>query len=125
MNGRVYFAAADPVHGDELWSTDGTPAGTGLAVDLESWAVRLVPPRPDGLERPALFPRPAVPPEGAELWTSDGTATGTRLVQDIAPGPSWSTPYSLTPADGALYFSANDGAHGRELWVLPASEVQP
>jgi len=57
---------------------------------------------------------------GMELWTSDGSADGTRLVQDVAPGPSWSLPLELTGTDQALYFSASDSAHGRELWMLPA-----
>ena len=57
--------------------------------------------------------------EGMELFSSDGTAAGTRLVQNIAKGASWSTPSNLTPAADALWFTANDGIHGREIWELP------
>ncbi len=32
--GRAYFIATDAEHGRELWSTDGTPGGTSIAVDL-------------------------------------------------------------------------------------------
>ena len=32
--GRLYFGATDGQNGYELWSTDGTPAGTTLAADL-------------------------------------------------------------------------------------------
>jgi hypothetical protein len=38
------------------------------------------------------------------------------LVQDINPSGS-STPTHLTVADGKLYFSADDGSNGAELWV--------
>jgi ELWxxDGT repeat protein len=33
VGNRVYFAASDPVHGRELWQTDGSPEGTVLASD--------------------------------------------------------------------------------------------
>jgi ELWxxDGT repeat protein len=121
LDGRVYFAAADAAHGEEIWSTDGTPEGTELMKDIA--------PGPLG-----SYPRSLVAwhgrlwfrardfggmAHGMELWTSDGTAQGTRLVQDILPGPSWSTPQDLTVAGESLYFSAHDGEHGRELWELP------
>jgi ELWxxDGT repeat protein len=32
--GRLWFSALDPQHGRELWTSDGTRAGTRLAVDL-------------------------------------------------------------------------------------------
>lgn len=32
--GRVYFAGATPASGTELWSSDGTPEGTGRVADL-------------------------------------------------------------------------------------------
>ena len=42
---------------------------------------------------------------------------GTFLVKDIHPGPSGSSfPDDLTNVNGTLYFQANDGAHGVELW---------
>jgi ELWxxDGT repeat protein len=56
---------------------------------------------------------------GHELWRSDGTAAGTRLVRDIKPGAVDSYPYSpydLTNVGGTLFFSADDGVHGYELW---------
>jgi ELWxxDGT repeat protein len=38
---EVLFAGWDPVHGTELWRSDGTEAGTGMVVDLapgEAWS---------------------------------------------------------------------------------------
>jgi ELWxxDGT repeat protein len=32
-NNKIYFTAYDAVHGEEIWSTDGTAAGTMLAVE--------------------------------------------------------------------------------------------
>jgi ELWxxDGT repeat protein len=47
---------------------------------------------------------------------SDGRAAGTRLVRDINPGPSGSHSAGLVAAGGRLFFSADDGVHGPELW---------
>jgi ELWxxDGT repeat protein len=38
------------------------------------------------------------------------------LVSDVLPGPSSSEPAGLTAFGGRLYFAADDGVHGRELW---------
>lgn len=34
MKNKMYFLARDPVHGKELWMSDGTPAGTKLFSDI-------------------------------------------------------------------------------------------
>ena len=56
---------------------------------------------------------------GRELWKTDGTAVGTVLVADIRQGSISSgigAPVKPTTVDGTLYFPANDGYHGSELW---------
>ena len=63
---------------------------------------------------------------GYELWKSDGNESGTTRVKDINPGSAGSyhtafTAYTgeqpgFTAFDGALYFLANDGVYGYELW---------
>jgi ELWxxDGT repeat protein len=122
VGGRVYFSASDPAHGDELWSTDGTPEGTARVKDITPGPLGSYP-RNLVAWNGRLWFRARDIAHGMELWTSDGTAEGTRLVQDLSPGPSWSTPRELTAAGGSLYFSDHDGEHGRELWELPAVEA--
>src|SRR5258706_4699149 len=64
---------------------------------------------------------------GYELWKSDGSAAGTTMVKDIFPGgdfdyynwtysPNSSYPGNLTNVNGTLFFSADDGTVGQELW---------
>ena len=80
---------------------------------------------------------------GSELWSTDGTLANTSILKDIYPGSKSSLPLFLinagsfindfvksglsdfnfqqfenliVPFKGKLYFSADDGIHGRELW---------
>ena len=67
------------------------------------------------------------PPTTAPAVPSCGAATGPRpargLVRDIADGPDGSFPAFLAVAAGALYFAADDGVSGDELWVSDGSAV--
>ena len=38
------------------------------------------------------------------------------MVQDIFPGSTGSYPFDLTNVNGTVFFNANDGVHGNELW---------
>lgn len=64
---------------------------------------------------------------GLELWVSDGTEQGTHMVIDVNATSESSILYHtpnlmsikvsiLTVANNKLYFIANDGIHGYELW---------
>ncbi|MEC8609543.1 MAG: ELWxxDGT repeat protein [Candidatus Thermoplasmatota archaeon] len=57
---------------------------------------------------------------GQELWKSDGTIAGTQLVMDINPGSdsglSTTTGWSPFVIGNVLYFAADDGSTGPELW---------
>ena len=65
---------------------------------------------------------------GQELWRSDGTENGTVLVKDINPGATTGVRSIAAFAsffaelDGTLYFAANDGIDGGELWKTDGTE---
>jgi len=82
MNGKVYFAAYDGPHGQELWSSDGTAAGTQLVKDLDPGV------GPGDLGYHArlgnrIFFCGNTNATGAELFVSDGTAAGTKRLVDV------------------------------------------
>ena len=63
--------------------------------------------------------RATTPGFGMELWKSDGTEAGTSMVKDIFPGAESgiaSFPLVSVGENGTIYFTANDGVHGVELW---------
>jgi len=53
---------------------------------------------------------------GFEPWITDGTAAGAFLLKDINPGNRNSFPSEFTLFGGRMFFTADDGVHGRELW---------
>jgi ELWxxDGT repeat protein len=117
---QVYFAGEDDRHGRELWSSDGTVAGTAPLADLAPGPADGAPLSNVVIWRGRLYFAGSDPEHGVELWSSDGTAAGTRREFDLFPGPRWSGPDDLRVAGDRLYFAAQDEEHGRELWVLEA-----
>jgi len=121
--GIILFAAEDSFHGRELWRTDGTPAGTQLVRDI-NLGDKGSDPQHLTVAGKFLYFSADDGIFGRELWRTDGTLAGTMLVRDIHVGPLGSDPTELiefTDRPGfnpstRLYFSANDGLHGRELW---------
>jgi ELWxxDGT repeat protein len=120
----LFFTAKDGVHGQALWKSNGSRAGTVLVKDIRSCSVRhgKRPSHLTSVGRRLLFAaNDGV--HGKELWKSDGTRRGTALVKDIYPGtyddvgdPRSSEPSYLTAVGDTLFFTADDGKHGRQLW---------
>lgn len=119
---RLYFVVSDPVSGHELWTSDGTEAGTRLLADVLPGPGSSSPSDLLVLEEALLFAA-ADDSHGRELWRTDGTTVGTTLLADIRPGPDGSFPSGLTWVNGQAFLSANDGTRGNELWRTDGASV--
>lgn len=116
----LFFSGSNGVSGVELWRSDGTEPGTTLVADIAQRTADSTPRYLANLGGTVLFvANDGV--HGPELWKSAGVGHGAVLVKDINSGAlgSFSTAAnapSFTDVDGVLYFNANDGATGNELW---------
>jgi len=119
---RIVFAASTPAFGSELWSTDGTEAGTTQVADINAGPGSSSPSHFAVLNGKLLF-NATDPRSGTELWTSDGTAAGTRLLADIRLGTASSSPGDRIVFGDKMIFAADDGVHGNELWVTDGTSA--
>jgi ELWxxDGT repeat protein len=111
-NNKVYFIAqGEGDAGLQLWTTDGTPAGTvplggvGRACDLTQANNR-------------LYFSVVAPSIGRMPWVSDGTRAGT-VPLDLPAGVLGG--YSFKAVGSNVYFRASDATRGAELWRIDAS----
>ncbi len=133
---KFIFPVSDQAGRSELWESDGTPGGTVLfkafsPADPSSFPFILLTfnfnVSTGTLTNPLFqgdkfFLSAGTATEGTELWISDGvdsTVGHTHIVKDINPGTANSDPgtpgsYFYTTTD--LFFPANNGTNGVELW---------
>ena len=115
----LYFVADDGVSGREIWRTDGTAAGTTLLKDIWNESSQPGDPAFAAFGGYLYFAADDGTGDGIELWRTDGTANGTALFKEIfveSAEPSSSNPIDFLVAGNYLYFKADDGDHGAELW---------
>lgn len=115
-----------------LWKTDGTTAGTVKAIDSIPIAANFNSLHPTIDSNNILYFRNEITNNDGELWRSDGTNTGTYQVKDINltavnPPLSGSSPKFMTIMNNEVYFQADDGITGAELWksdgTAPGTEL--
>src|SRR5258706_2118397 len=100
---KGYFAANDGVHGIELWSTDGTAAGTQLVKDIYPGSRGSIPSFLGEFNGYMFISADAG--SGGWIWRSDGTEAGRSLFRSVNASSQ------LIPYKSAAYFTV-----GNALW---------
>jgi ELWxxDGT repeat protein len=125
LGGRVFFNATEHSRGDppDLWSSDGTAAGTDKLMSLGPIVGRT----PAALGAVGGFMMFTVYDDktGTEnLWRSDGTAAGTTMVRPPSVVGGIPVQFGVT-MDGVLYFVTNAGSPFRDpsLWKSDGTDA--
>lgn len=117
LDGRLYFVSENAASGAELWSSDGTAAGT-LLHDLVPGVVGSEPRELTAVDG-KLFFSAADPAFGREIWSfRPGNQARPSRRRHRGRGALFGVPEELTAVGRTLFFAADDGIHGRELWKL-------
>lgn len=131
MNGKLFFTASSTVHGKELFSTNGTAAGTSLvkeignyfnipAISAFNYNNSLDAAGYFGMMAGRLYFRANVGQfNDFKFWVSDGTETGTTL---LAPALNLQDIRWFMEFNGKIYFTASTVANGRELWCTDGTD---
>jgi hypothetical protein len=120
VNGILFFSAYTAANGIELWKSDGTTVGTVMVKDIKPGAENAFSTSSFFNMNGTLYFSADDGINGEELWKSDGTSNGTVMVKDIRAGSMGGLNISniqyFQAYKGFVYFSANDGTTGVELW---------
>ncbi len=105
---KIYFTASDDLHGVELFSSDGTAAGTQIVKDIIPGIQGSLPLK-SVIYKGDLYFLCSNGATTAGLWKSDGTTAGTTLIkQGGGNDPFLNDAKFAPPFNGILYFVANE-----------------
>ena len=125
LNDSLYFQAGDADDKAWLWKTDGTSAGSSKVTSLSAGVYEHY--------NHVGYPHKFVVNDRLyftvhyhygvrALWTTDGTADGTRTLMPpfsasaFERNPGMAYPANFTKIGNDIFFTANDGERGTELW---------
>src|SRR5262245_4902446 len=115
VGGLTFFQATDPQHGEELWKSDGTAAGTVMVKDISPGSSGSFPGFLTDVDGTLFFIVFIEATHRFELWKSDGTTAGTVLVYAFdSDFGGLAAPF--TNVNGILFFQRGDAATGWEIW---------
>lgn len=110
----LIFFGQDGVHGVEPWASNGTSVGTTMLRDI-TVETGSDPRHLTELDGKVYFA--ATSDAGRGLWVADSTDGGVQQLLDVNPGTGDGRAQSVTRSGSNIFFVANDGTTGNELYV--------
>jgi ELWxxDGT repeat protein len=118
----LYFTAGNGPNGNELWRSDGTAAGTIMVADIiTGTGSSSNPSNLTAIDDTLYFGAAPSSLIGSELMKFENNAW--TQIKDINVGPGSSNPRSFTKVGDLVYFVADDGISGEEIWVTDGTEL--
>ena len=115
INDKLYFAADDSLHGNELWVSSGTGGTTNFLVDVNPGTAAS---NPQNLIyfKGALFFTANDGKHGIELWKLNLSNNSLKRLTNTSISSPFQAMNGFIIYKNKLYFSFNDGIHGSEVW---------
>jgi ELWxxDGT repeat protein len=126
VGSRLFFGGKRQTDMDpSLWTSDGTADGTGPVVIDEIYGTMVS--NPWGFTRfgdHVFFAAHETNMiNDVEPWIADATRSDVRRIRDIRPGNVASLPLYPVVRAGAVFFTADDGVNGRQIWKTFGTEA--
>lgn len=122
---RIYIITSK----GQIWISDGTAANTIKSYSLFGGKPGIVYGSKAIYFNSTWYFAANTPEYGTELWSLKwATPIEANMVMDFNPGPASSTSlpgYFAAATYESLYFIADDGVHGKEIWKIDGTRPQP
>lgn len=111
LGGLLIYPSKDALHGEEIWCSDGSAAGTRLLKDIVPGTFGSRPGKPERVGNKVYFVVQEASAFRPELWVTDGTPDGTLRVPT-----GESVPGTVLDFGGIAVFHAASPALPAALW---------